>query len=140
MITVNVGEFLNDIENERGKLIESHVNIIRKFVFDIFTSTVLNTPIVTGNLRANWIPSVETPDTGTVIFSELSENQATEMSLRRLEKFRNYNEIPNFWYIVNNLDYASYIEEGHSKKAPEGMLAISINQAENKLKLLGLRE
>ena len=137
MFTVNLGEFLVDVERERGKLIEEHVDIIRKFVFNIFTNTVLATPVDTGNLRANWFININRVTQEKNYYSELSESQASSISLKRLGEFSNYADIPNFWYIYNNLDYASYIEGGHSKvKAPQGMLAISAQIEIEKLKLL----
>ena len=77
-----------------------------------------STPADTGRLKNNWFPSVNVGST------ETTESTGNELKAR-LNSLRI--TLGDTLYLTNNLPYAGRIEfEGHSKKAPAGMVRINI--------------
>jgi len=106
---------------------EEFIVFHQKVSLEALKRIVLKTPVDTGRLRGAWtvglnsVPiEIPAPDKngGTTIQNGLSVIQ----SLR---------DAYSIIYIANNLDYASYLEEGRrSKQAPEGMVAVTFVELE----------
>jgi hypothetical protein len=117
-----------------GKSIEE----IRKgIIFDLFSSVVLDSPVLTGRLRGNWVISNGAPNTGTFVVTETTEGRESKpgsrrpsgpVSTRTVHKIKNHvNKLKpedGTVFLANNLPYAYHIEfDGKSHtKAPEGMV------------------
>lgn len=90
--------------------------IVRGTLLSLSSAVVKDTPVVSGRLKSNWIPSINSPKlTEAGITSEaavISEISAVVSNLK----------LGNTFYLTNNLPYAVRIEYGYSKKFPEGML------------------
>lgn len=79
-------------------------------------------PVDTGRFRGNWITSVEAPD--PTVFEQVRPAQVPIVEAD--EKLSALDEIPRVIYLQNNLPYANRLENGYSKQAPEGMVAVTI--------------
>lgn len=123
-IVVNFNEFKNQVESEGKEATQAIALAIKRLVFDIFRNTVSRTPVDTGNLRASWGLSIDSAGSHIV-----NNGGSASQALQQLLPFRNYKEIPDTWFIYNNQDYASKIENGGSKQAPQGMLRIGTQEA-----------
>ena len=98
---------------------ETHV---RAKLLDIFTDTIMATPVDTGRLRNNWMTSLGMVDTGTR-GGRGKGGASTKGAKEMMGSF----ELGDTVFFANNLPYAAAIEDGHSgKQAPEGMLKISV--------------
>ena len=90
--------------------------IVRGTLLSLSSAVVKDTPVVSGRLRSNWIPSINAPKSNEVgVTSEagvISEISAVVSNIKLGDTF----------YLTNNLPYAVRIEYGYSKKFPEGML------------------
>ena len=86
---------------------------------DISSEIISRTPVDTGRLRGNWIPS-----TGAAQVSELDR---TEPDLAGV-KAEADKAVGGVYFLVNSLPYARRIEyEGWSSvKAPQGMVRVSV--------------
>ena len=98
---------------------ETHV---RAKLLDIFTDTIMATPVDTGRLRNNWMTSLGMVDTG-IRGGRGKGGASTKGAKEMMGSF----ELGDTVFFANNLPYAAAIEDGHSgMQAPEGMLKISV--------------
>ncbi len=115
--------FQGDI-NRFAKRTELEMEIvIRKLVFEAHKMVSMKTPVATGRARGNWNVSVNTIDRSI----DLNKKGYKSSTLRKGDGLKTN-------YIVNSLPYINALENGHSKKAPNGMVAITINELRNSLK------
>lgn len=141
----NVGGWAKDAKKEMADLNKA-------IAFELFASIILDTPVLEGRLRGNWVISSDNPASGTV---EVSQTTTGSESKNRNERPRGpvttktVHNVSDFLgkvnfesdvdlYLTNNLPYAYRIEyDGYSKvKAPAGMvrknfIRISENLAAN---------
>ena len=91
--------------------------VVIESLFDLSASVIIKTPIKTGFLANNWQPTQDMPASGIV------EARSTDEEIKSTIAA----SLGGSYYLVNNLPYAKPIEFlGHSDKAPQGMLRISI--------------
>jgi hypothetical protein len=90
--------------------------VVRGTLLSLSSAIIKDTPVVSGRLRSNWMPSINAPkltEAGiTSEASKISEVSSTVASFK----------FGDIFYLTNNLPYAVPIEFGHSKRFPEGML------------------
>lgn len=83
---------------------------------------VMNTPVLTGRLRANWQFGQLVP-TGEVASEDTSGAATIAKIAGQVTSLKAGGEC----WIVNNMPYAGEIEYGHSSvKAPQGMVRITL--------------
>ena len=105
-----------------GKSLE---NVATASFLDVAGGVIRDSPVLKGQLRANWRVGIDAPATGQLDIVDPS-GQATQAAM--------VNQAPNIFgrlvYFTNNLPYARRIEyEGYSSiKASQGMLRININR------------
>jgi hypothetical protein len=87
----------------------------------VYKDVVINTPVLTGQLRASWNLSHTVPNYSTVD-SGGEEGSPIPISFKYL---RRVPENPVI-YLTNGKPYAQLIEEGSSKKAPQGVVRVAI--------------
>lgn len=94
---------------------------VSEFTQDVAEEVVKRSPVDTGFFRSSWVASVNTVNTtyngeagGSPDFSALINAKAG-----------------NVYYISNNAPYARRLEYGYSKQAPQGMVRVTLSQADN---------
>lgn len=113
--------FAVDVAKWAAKANATIVETQRAIIIELFNSVILDTPVLTGRLRGNWIISSDNPSLGTVDIEDPSGATTT----RKVEDFVESIGLKNVnVFLSNNLPYAWRIEyEGFSKiKSPEGMV------------------
>lgn len=103
----------------------------RRLVLEALTRIVRRTPVDTGRARGNWQTSVGAPRGESVLGTSKAIAPvvaAGSAALRDLEPF-------GVAYISNNLVYIEPLENGHSKQAPEGMVAVTLAEIASGLNL-----
>lgn len=105
----------------------------KAIIIELFTSVILDTPVLEGRLRGNWLITSDDPATGTVNV----EDPTGAKTVRKVEDFvRGMSGKHDFSvYLTNNLPYAYRIEyDGWSSvKAPEGMVRKNLIRISNNL-------
>lgn len=88
----------------------------------LFSAVIRDTPVDTGLARANWQLTEGQKATGTV--TNVAPNKAglTVSEAGQIQKTNGDESL----YLTNNLPYIVKLEEGFSKKAPEGMVRRNI--------------
>lgn len=121
------------VESSLQEIEETHGSII----LELFTGVILDSPVLEGRLRGNWIMTEQSPAGGNVESvgtTYESESKNKEEGVRGKLTAAKFNEVANHInkldlrkdfkvYLTNNLPYAYRIEyDGWSGKAPEGMV------------------
>lgn len=105
----------------------------RKIYNETFALLVMRTPVRTGNTRANWqvtrtqfstryFPAMKDPDGAATI----AKGKAV---IAKIERYGNA-------YFVNNVPHINVLEEGSSTQAPDGWIALTLAEMEEKYKLV----
>jgi len=98
-----------------------------KLAFELLTRIVFRTPVDTGRARGNWQIGIGEAPTGLTEDDE-DGSQTNAEGLRRLGEYTS--GVVTIW-IVNNVNYISFLEDGSSQRqAPAGMVALSLAEVE----------
>jgi len=114
--------FDSDIKRFSDKVKVSIDKAVRTVAFDAFGMVVKKTPVDTGRARGNWNISV-----GSIDYS-VNENATTKKS-PDIKKGDGLKPI----FITNSLEYIEDLENGTSQQAPNGMVAITVNEIRGRL-------
>lgn len=111
--------------------------VIKKIALQIFNGVVLKTPVDTGRARASWVIGIERPVNSPAL-SESQEFGPQEAVSFAFQELAELNEIgpDSTVFISNSLPYIETLENGNSKQAPEGMVAVTLAEVESGLKRL----
>jgi len=115
--------------------------IVKKVCIDIFARIAERTPIDTGRSRANWNISFgkEPPSDeekyepfGDVRKSKTKgkagkSTMASKVIKQKIEGF-DFDLTDEYIIIYNNVHYIEYLENGHSRQAPAGMVAVTLTE------------
>lgn len=116
------GSFTADISRFVERAGGNMDKAVRQAVVLVSQGVVMNTPVDTGHLRANWqfgqfVPAGEVAGMDTSGAATIAKIAGQVTSLKAGGEC----------WIVNNLPYAGEIEYGHSSvKAPQGMVRITL--------------
>jgi hypothetical protein len=101
---------------------------IRKLGILVDQAVVGATPFDTGRAKANWLMSINNPQTGTVDSGfDASGSYSLNLAQSVLADYP-ANELPDLW-IVNNLPYIQRLNEGWSQQAGSKYIETAIDQA-----------
>lgn len=110
--------FGKDVEKFADKVEKAALAIFHGTSLDLFGKIVKRTPVDTGRLRGNWYATINTPS-----------NQIDSGDQNRQQIVSNA-KLGESVFFVNNLPYASQIENGSSAQAPSGMVKVTITEFE----------
>jgi len=97
---------------------------VRKIALDITADVVMMTPVDTGRARANWLPSLQVPNTAITDQTDKSGGKAMSEMAAVASSF----QIGDTIWLSNNLPYILKLENGHSKQAPQGMVEVTMSR------------
>ena len=118
MITQEIIEFKN-------KAMTKSLLATKKAIISLTTDIIYDTPVDTGRLRNNWIPSINKSETSySMLGTDTSKRRSRERpTLQETITKVNTLQLGDTFYFTNNLPYAKRIEfDGWSAKAPSGMV------------------
>jgi len=115
--TIPIDKCISNLEQQRAM-------VVKKIAFDLFRKVILKTPVLTGRARANWLVSVSTPRSDTTDETDKTGMQTLSEVQGVIANWKADSDI----YLSNNLPYIYGLERGRSKKAPRGMVKISVTE------------
>lgn len=118
----NRRQFVDEIRTfVEVKVVEDTVQLARRIGLELISRIVKRTPVDTGRARANW----------QLQFNEVNDAEVFEQDpvSAALSKLSNVGGLGTI-YIFNNVPYIEALERGHSKQAPNGMVALSVAEVE----------
>ncbi len=141
---------LSGFKRQLGKFAKEELSrklmeVQKKIVLMALRRVVEMTPVDTGRARGGWLVSINAPspekvedfkraqfaageETEHPTLNELGQEVVTK-GLAILKTLKPFQVV----WITNNVDYIEFLEEGHSKQAPAGMVAITVAEIQASL-------
>lgn len=126
-------KFAAGVNKWANKTIQGVEKLRKAIVLELFSSTILDTPVDEGRLRGNWQISSGAPETNTVEITD----PTGETTVKKVEDFtRGLKPDQAAVFLTNNLPYAYRVEyDGWSHtKAPAGMVRKNFIRVSQNLK------
>jgi hypothetical protein len=99
--------------------VEGALRLQRMIALEALKRIVLKTPVDTGRARGNWQTTINNPAVG-----EKQSNTPIMDGSTVIGSLKSFGTI----FIANNLVYILPLEHGHSQQAPNGMVAVTIEE------------
>lgn len=123
----NLAQFNREV-TQFAKSIPGKVTVMqKKIVLEALRRLVKKTPVDTGRARGNWQVTIGSPVDGQLDKKDPEGDSTIAIGLAALAGLPPFQVV----WISNNVDYIEFLEEGSSGQAPEGMLAITIEELRN---------
>ena len=106
---------------------EQQVLFVKKVSRKLLVKLINKSPVDTGRFRGAWEIGIGTPNRDEPETPDKAKGRSN-ISYQRAKDIISGLQPGDVVFISNNLDYALMLEYGWSKKAPEGMVAISLNE------------
>jgi hypothetical protein len=113
-----------DVASLAEKINVNVATVVRTAATQLYGKLIERSPVDTGYFRRNWQVSIDTPAEGTV-----GDKPAKGGTIPAPPPLDIPKGALHVW-ICNNVVYAEALENGHSKQAPNGMVAISVAEVE----------
>ena len=107
---------------------------VRKIALEMFRKIILKSPVDTGRFRGNWQLAIGSVPNGTL---ELDDKTGTATIAKGTATSLGANA-GDIIYFANNLPYARRLEEGYSQQAPNGMVALTIQEFQSIVSAIGI--
>jgi hypothetical protein len=120
--------FVLDLKKFGADTMEQATTVVRKVSTDILSSVIFRTPVDTGRARANWQVGVGRYSPNTI----QQEDKQGASTLGKGKSTIDATEAGDKIYLINNLPYIQALEDGHSKQSPQGMVALTLQEYDNK--------
>lgn len=103
--------------------VEGRIQEVTRWVaLEALRRVVMKTPVREGRARGSWQVAVSVRPTGEVDIYDKDGGATIAEGSREISQVGPYETI----YIASNLSYILPLEEGHSRQAPNGMVATTI--------------
>lgn len=133
----DLATFNNALDKFEEEVAVEHSNVSAAVAIRLFALIVSRTPYATGQARSSWQIAIGTPNKNTNVrgkypqYADASAAYALATA-EGVEKLAGYKygllgNKPAIW-ITNRLRYIPFLERGTSKKAPQGMVRLSVEQ------------
>ena len=134
MISQEIIEFKN-------KAMTKSLVATKKAIISLTTDIIYDTPVYTGRLRNNWIPSINQGSNFSMLGLDTSKRRSKERpTLQETITKVNTLKLGDTFYFTNNLPYAKVVEFGEypspsktgktvggfSAKSPKGMVRVNL--------------
>ena len=99
---------------------------VKKISGELLKKLINKSPVDTGRFRGAWLVKANTPDRDE---PDSADTTGVATEIKGISEIGGIKQ-GDVVYISNNLDYALMLEYGWSKQAPQGMVAVSLNEIE----------
>jgi len=123
-------DFSLDISKFIEKTTKNVEQKVRVICLNLYSGITYETPVDTGRAINNWFTSIGRPSTETTTATDPSGKAGLARAQADIKMAPG-----NVFWITNNLPYIYRLEfEGWSKKAPNGMVRITIDRIQRELR------
>lgn len=121
---LNRKKFNKAIRDYQKKITDKQMpKFIRGVALKVLRGVVLRTPVDTGFARNNWQVTIGSFGSDA---PHPSVNNPEATISREVGDISNYKRLGKIIYIWNAVPYIKYLEGGHSGKAPDGMVQVTL--------------
>lgn len=97
------------------------MTITQKIAMFALSSVVMRSPVDTGRFRGNWLVSTGSPNEGMSENTDPGGQATIALGASAITGLKQ----PEILWLQNNLPYAQRLENGWSKQAPAGIVAVT---------------
>lgn len=115
--------FSLDIKKFKKKVEDRSRSVVQKVCLDIDKGVVLATPVDTGRARGGWNVGIN-----NVNLEETKQDKSGRDTISENEQTIQTADFGDSVFISNNVDYITYLEDGSSDQAPNGMVAKTVRR------------
>jgi hypothetical protein len=98
----------------------------QKIALEVSKRVIFRTPVDTGRARGSWMPAIGAP---AVVDPGAFDKEGGAAMRRVSDAIAKFKGDATF-YLTSVLSYMPFLEEGSSKQAPNGMVAITVREFE----------
>ena len=110
---------------EWARKVERRMDVaVRKITEGVFAGVIEISPVDKGRFKANWQPAIGSAPSGIIEATDPSG----AMVMAKVSGVVAGVKAGDVIYMVNNLPYARRLEDGYSKQAPAGMVALTVQR------------
>ena len=129
-----MGSFSDEVKKWEKKTASKLDLATRQIALQIFSRIILKSPVDTGRFRGNWQLAIGSAPDGTL---ELNDKTGTATIAKGTATALGVNA-GDIIYFANNLGYALRLEEGYSQQAPNGMVALTVQEFQSIVAAIGI--
>jgi len=120
----------------KTKVLDQLEKVVRAVALVVDAELVRRTPVDTGRARANWLPSLNTPDTRVLDGPGGSKKGKSFVPSRdtTAEAVTQQYKLTDTIYISNNLPYIQELNNGSSQQAPAGFVDSALAKGKRAVK------
>lgn len=119
-----MGSFADQVNAHEADAIRLMDVAPREVSLEIFSRIIMKSPVKTGRFRGNWQVAIGSAPNGTL---EIDDKDGTA-TITKADAELMGAKAGDTIYLANNLPYAIPLEEGHSQQAPQGMVALTVQE------------
>jgi len=123
-------QFTLQLNKEIADTEEKIEDAISLIAMDSLRGVVMKSPVDTGRFRGNWIVSKNAANTTSSQVTDKNGGQTITKGSGVIDTFEMNTD--SRIIIQNNLPYANRLENGWSKQAPNGMVALTVAEMQRK--------
>jgi len=123
-VSNDLAQFNREIDAFARKIPDRATVLQKKVALEALRRLVSKTPVKTGRARGNWQVTIGDPASGQVERLDINGAETIKEGVAAIADLPAYQLV----WISNNVDYIERLEHGHSKQAPEGMLAVTVEE------------
>lgn len=123
----NANEFAIELDKVFKEQVEDvAILILQKVAMEGLSRVVLKSPVDTGRFRGNWTVSI---DQRSGVATDAKDKNGNQTIAAGSSVITGITDLRVVW-LENNLPYAERIENGWSKQAPAGVVALTVAEIE----------
>lgn len=108
----------------KNRLPRRQLVFVRKISLELLKKLVKKSPVDTGRFRGNWFVALDSPDRTASDDTDAAGSKTISRGTRVIEALQAGHKV----IISNNLPYAVMLEYGWSNQAPQGVVAVSLEE------------
>ena len=124
MIWCVVGSFADQVKRHEVDTLRKMDIALRKISLEVFARVIMKSPVDIGRFRGNWQVAIGSAPNGTL---EIDDKTGTA-TISKADAALIGANAGDVIYLANNMPYATRLEEGYSQKAPQGMVALTVQE------------
>ena len=127
---MSAAQFKIDLRREWADKQEEIGNVVEDIALTALSGIVIKSPVDTGRFRGNWTVSIGSPSSLSTTNTDKGGSATIQKGQTVIARYSEMDGFPNVW-LQNNLPYAAPLEHGHSKQAPNGMVALTVAEIQS---------
>ena len=97
--------------------------VTRAIALEVFRRVILKTPVDTGRARGNWQCTISVPAASV---ADVEDKGGGKAIAQAADEVMGWEPSKVVIFLTNNLPYIQRLEDGYSKQAPAGMVAVTL--------------